>query len=95
MTESVEAYRLHPTVEARGSLLASLELYPNLSGVAREDPNPIESLASARDGGWLLPQALVVVEEVASAKFTAPDGYQELERRSYGDSELIFLQTNK
>lgn len=54
-----------------------------------------QALAAVRDGGWLLPQALVVVEEAASAKFTAPDGYQELERRSYGDSELIFLQSNK
>jgi 16S rRNA (guanine966-N2)-methyltransferase len=54
-----------------------------------------QALASARDGGWLLPQALVVVEEAASAKFTAPEGYKELERRSHGDTELIFLQTNK
>lgn len=50
LTESVEAYRIHPTVEARGSLLASLALYPNLVGVQRENPNPIESLASCRDG---------------------------------------------
>ena len=54
LTESVEAYRLHPTVEARGSLLASLELYPNLAGVARENPNPIESLASCHDGAVLV-----------------------------------------
>jgi 16S rRNA (guanine966-N2)-methyltransferase len=54
-----------------------------------------EALAAARDGGWLTPQALVVVEEAANAKFTAPDGYQELERRDYGDTELVFLQTNK
>ena len=54
LTESVEAYRLHPTVEARGSLLASLELYPNLLGVARENPNPIESLASSHNGAVLV-----------------------------------------
>ena len=54
LRESVDAYRLHPTVEARGSLLASLELYPNLVGVARENPNPIESLASCRDGAVLV-----------------------------------------
>ena len=54
LTESIEAYRLHPTVEARSSLLASLELYPNLVGVARENPNPIESLASARNGAVLV-----------------------------------------
>ncbi len=54
LTESVEAYRIYPTVEARGSLLASLELYPNLIGVARENPNPIESLASCHDGAVLV-----------------------------------------
>jgi WD40 repeat protein len=54
LSESVEAYRTYPTVEARGSLLASLEQYPNLSGVARENPNPIESLASSHNGAVLV-----------------------------------------
>ena len=31
-----------------------------------------KALRSARDGGWLRPEALVVVEEAASAKFMAP-----------------------
>lgn len=43
-----------PTVEARGSLLANLELHPNLVGVARENPNPVESIASCRDGAVLV-----------------------------------------
>jgi WD40 repeat protein len=54
LTESIDAYRLHPTAEARSSLLASLELYPNLVGLAHESPNPIESLASARNGAVLV-----------------------------------------
>jgi WD40 repeat protein len=54
LTESIEAYRLHPTVEARSSLLATLELYPNLVGVVREFPNPIQSLASAHNGAVLV-----------------------------------------
>ncbi len=54
LTESLEAYRIHPTVEARGSLLASLELYPNLVAVARENPNPLDSLASCRNGEVLV-----------------------------------------
>jgi 16S rRNA (guanine966-N2)-methyltransferase len=49
-------------------------------------------LASARDGGWLVPGALVVAEESVAAKFAAPEGYAELERRDYGESELIFLR---
>ncbi len=52
-----------------------------------------KALASARDGGWLKPQALVVVEEAADAGFTAPEGFEELERRQYDDTELIFLRS--
>jgi 16S rRNA (guanine966-N2)-methyltransferase len=51
------------------------------------------ALASARAGGWLSGDALVVVEEAADAAFKAPEGYVELERRPYDDSELIFLRT--
>jgi 16S rRNA (guanine966-N2)-methyltransferase len=53
-----------------------------------------KALASARDGGWLLPDALAVVEEAASAKFIAPDGFSEIARRDYDDTELIFLRRN-
>ena len=53
-----------------------------------------KALISAHDGGWLVPGALVVVEEATEARFTAPEGYAELERRAYGESELIFLRRN-
>ena len=53
-----------------------------------------KALASARDGGWLTKDALVVVEEATSAKFATPEGYKELERRTYDDSELIFLRAS-
>jgi 16S rRNA (guanine966-N2)-methyltransferase len=51
-----------------------------------------KSLASLRDGGWLVPNALVIVEEAADAGFAAPDGMAELERRRYDDTEFTFLQ---
>jgi 16S rRNA (guanine966-N2)-methyltransferase len=51
-----------------------------------------KSLASARSGGWLASDALIVVEEAAKAQFAAPDGFSELERRGYDDSELVFLR---
>jgi 16S rRNA (guanine966-N2)-methyltransferase len=51
------------------------------------------ALASARDGGWLVPDALVVVEEAAESKFSAPDGFAEIKRRDYGDTELVFLRS--
>jgi 16S rRNA (guanine966-N2)-methyltransferase len=49
------------------------------------------ALVSAHDGGWLLPAALIVVEEETAA-FQSPPGFEELERRSYDDSEFTFLR---
>jgi 16S rRNA (guanine966-N2)-methyltransferase len=54
-----------------------------------------KALAAARDGGWLAPDALVVVEEAVDAKFAAPEGFEESERRIYDDTELIFLRYRK
>jgi len=51
-----------------------------------------QALASARAGGWLKPDALVVVEEAASAKFVAPEGFAEIERRRYDDTEFVVLR---
>jgi 16S rRNA (guanine966-N2)-methyltransferase len=53
-----------------------------------------KALASLRDGGWLEPNALLVVEEAKVAAFAAPDGYEELERRAYDDTEFVFLQAS-
>jgi len=50
------------------------------------------ALIAAREGGWLTPEALVVVEEAAEAPFTAPEGFSELERREYGDTQFVFLR---
>ena len=49
------------------------------------------ALAGLRDGGWLRPGALLVVEEKAGA-FLVPDGFSELERRRYDETELTFLE---
>ena len=51
-----------------------------------------KALASLRDGGWLAPGALLVVEEAKAAGFKAPEGYSELERRVYDDTEFVFLR---
>jgi len=50
------------------------------------------ALASARAGGWLAPDALIVVEEAAKSAFAAPEGFMEAERRRYDDTEFIFLR---
>jgi len=51
-----------------------------------------KSLASARAGAWFAPNALIVVEEAKNARFAAPEGFAELERRGYDDTEFIFLR---
>ena len=50
------------------------------------------ALASLRDGGWLAPDALCLVEESAEAEFAAPEGFEEIETRAYGDTEVVFLR---
>jgi 16S rRNA (guanine966-N2)-methyltransferase len=50
------------------------------------------ALISALEGGWLLPDALIVLEEAADAAFAAPAGFQELERRRYDDTEFIVMR---
>jgi 16S rRNA (guanine966-N2)-methyltransferase len=52
------------------------------------------ALAAARGGGWLAPDALVVVEEAAKSGFAPPEGFLELERRGYDDTEVIFCRFN-
>ncbi len=51
-----------------------------------------KALAAARAGGWLADDALIVVEETTGA-FAAPEGFAEIERRVYDDTELTFLRT--
>jgi 16S rRNA (guanine966-N2)-methyltransferase len=51
-----------------------------------------KALASLRDGGWLTPAALVVVEEAKAAALAAPAGFEELERRVYDHTEFVFLR---
>lgn len=46
------------------------------------------ALVAARDGGWLAPGALAVVEEAADAPFAWPDGFSEEEARDVGDSRM-------
>jgi 16S rRNA (guanine966-N2)-methyltransferase len=53
------------------------------------------ALTASRAGGWLGPDALIVVEEASKAAFAAPAGFAELERRRYDDTELIFLRTEE
>src|SRR5947209_3276921 len=51
-----------------------------------------KALGSARDGGWLTGDALIVVEEMTDASFKPPDGFDQIERRSYDDTEFVLLR---
>src|ERR1700742_547436 len=51
-----------------------------------------KALASLRDGKWLAPGAMLVVEEAKAAGFATPEGFDELERRAYDDTEFVFLR---
>ena len=48
------------------------------------------ALKACAEGGWLEPDALVVVEEATEAAFAWPAGYAALEQRAYGDTRLAF-----
>src|SRR5690606_2732005 len=50
------------------------------------------ALRSARQGGWLLPDALCLVEEAAAAIFVADEGFEVLDERRYGDSIIRYLR---
>ncbi|MFZ7093455.1 16S rRNA (guanine(966)-N(2))-methyltransferase RsmD [Primorskyibacter sp. 2E233] len=51
-----------------------------------------KALASAREAGWIAPEALVVWEE--SAPQLAPDGFSLLEHRRYGDTTVTLLEAD-
>ncbi|MGE0502882.1 MAG: 16S rRNA (guanine(966)-N(2))-methyltransferase RsmD [Rhizobiaceae bacterium] len=50
------------------------------------------ALRSAQEGGWLKSNALCVVEESAAAAFAVPRGFEELDRKEYGDTTVRFLE---
>jgi 16S rRNA (guanine966-N2)-methyltransferase len=48
------------------------------------------ALRSCAEGGWLTPGALVVVEEAQGVEVTLPEGFEEIERRDYGETKVVF-----
>ena len=49
------------------------------------------ALASLREGGWLRPGALAIVEEAAGATLATPPGYAVREHRTFGDTRIAVL----
>jgi 16S rRNA (guanine966-N2)-methyltransferase len=50
------------------------------------------ALASLVAGEWLAPESVLVLEERAGADVVPPPGLQVLDRRTYGDTQVLFLQ---
>lgn len=51
------------------------------------------ALAALRDGGWLAPHALAVIEEAAEAQIAMPAGYELIEKRLYGDTQILVARS--
>lgn len=49
----------------------------------------LPALTSLRDGGWLAPGALVVIEESAEAEIPTLDGFEDLDLRTFGDTRVV------
>src|SRR3954463_16633642 len=49
-----------------------------------------KALISCAGGGWRAPGALVVVEEAQGGEGALPEGFTELQRRDYGETQVVF-----
>jgi 16S rRNA (guanine966-N2)-methyltransferase len=54
-----------------------------------------KALIAARDGGWLAERALIVLEERADCEVVLPAGFNELDRRVYGDTQIVLARRSQ
>jgi 16S rRNA (guanine966-N2)-methyltransferase len=50
------------------------------------------ALREVHDNGWIKPGGIAVLEESGDAVFDIPQGYEEIDRRSYGDTQVVILR---
>ncbi|HLH12024.1 MAG TPA: 16S rRNA (guanine(966)-N(2))-methyltransferase RsmD [Methylovirgula sp.] len=50
-----------------------------------------QALIALREGHWLEPNALLVLEESADAEIAIPAGYRLLETRAYGETKIMIV----
>jgi len=51
-----------------------------------------QALSAAYEGRWIKPQGIAVLEERAGAEIAIPPGYEELDIREYGDTQVAILR---
>jgi 16S rRNA (guanine966-N2)-methyltransferase len=50
------------------------------------------ALAAALEGGWIAPEAVIILEEAADAALALPPGLAQTDARNYGDTQLLLLR---
>ncbi len=51
-----------------------------------------QALIALRDGGWLDRGALLLIEEAAQADVPLPEGFDRVEARFYGETQVVFAR---
>lgn len=51
-----------------------------------------KALVALRDGRWLKPGAVIVLEERADVEVTLPETFTEFDRRTWGDTQAVFCR---
>ena len=53
------------------------------------------ALVSAREGGWLTPNALVIAEMAEDENFIAPPGFALMDERLYGETKVLVMRADR
>jgi 16S rRNA (guanine966-N2)-methyltransferase len=80
-----DATALGPAGQRGGHTLAFLDP-PYGRGLAER------ALAAAAAGGWLAPGAIAVIEERKGVALALPAGFEPIDRRRWGDTEVTFAR---
>lgn len=51
-----------------------------------------QALASLNEGRWLVPRAIVVLEERAGVSVTLPPSLAQIDQRTYGDTQILIAR---
>lgn len=52
----------------------------------------VPALKSLKSQGWLEPNALIVLEVSAKELVTVPEGFEQMDERTYGNSKILILK---